>query len=301
MSTAPHHDAEKKNDLAISFLVPLILNIIFVSVFSTVDDALGEIVLVCVGGIIATAQPMMWKAHYTREQFFDEFNHGSYEVKSFLTAKFTLELLHSLVQAAVASFASRYILGLTGLLPAYVMTAALVGLAFTSTSLFFAEATRRQKLGGLLAFLVFLPQLLFAGLFYHISRIPVWLRWIQHLCPLKHAINVLVYWEFVHGNKTTELAKMMEANLDLPKAWWHSALSLVAIILSLQFFAANIMWIHALRVSEARYRWRSIKRWGMIFLLGGKFMGYPGVGTEMRPPCKRTWKQVTFAEPMWYV
>merc|ERR1712224_124729 len=39
--------------------------------------------------------------------------------------------------------------------------------------------------------LLFVPQLLFAGLFIAIKDIPVWLRWAQYLCSLKYSINIM--------------------------------------------------------------------------------------------------------------
>jgi len=271
-----------------SFLVPAILNILLLVIYGAFnhDSRVGDVVLVCFGGMLAAAQPMIWRAHYDREQFFDEYNHGCYEVWAFLMAKLALELLQGLVQAVVASLASHYMLGLTGLLPVYMLTITILGLVFTSTSLCFMEITRYEKLGGLMALLIFFLQLLFTGVFYHVSQIPDWLRWIQYVCPLKHAMNVLAHFEFVYANEETELADKMQENLDLPKHWWVSALALVLFVLILQCLAGFKMWIQALRVSEAGMRWRTwtevINDW---FLNEGTFGS--GIGTQMAPPCKR--------------
>jgi len=287
--------------LVMSFFFPAILNIFLLLIFSGVKHALNhdvhavDLVFASFAGMLAAGQPMFWRTHYDREQFFDEYNHGCYEVRSFLMAKLVVELVQGLVQAAIASLASRYILGLTGFLPvpAYLLTIAILGLVFASTSLCFAERTRRQKLGGLLALVVFLPQLLFTGVFFHVSQIPDWLRWIQYVCPLKHAVNVLAYWEFVHVNKETKMANDVEANLDMPEDWWVSALILVLFVVLLQFLAGRIMWIHALRVSNAGRRAPSFKERIQAYLTGH---GFPVSGTQMLPPCKRTWQSMDHAE-----
>lgn len=287
--------------LVISFLFPAILNLLLLIIFSGVQRTLNRdvhavnLVLASFAGMLAAGQPIFWRTHYDREQFFDEYNHGCYEVWAFLMAKLVVELVQGLIQAAVASLASRYILGLPGFLPvpAYLLTIAILGLVFTSTSLCLAEKTRRQKLGGLLALIVFLPQLLFTGVFFHVSQIPDWLRWIQYVCPLKHAVNVLAYWEFVHANEETKMAATVTANLDVPEDWWVSVLILMLFVVSLQFLAGRIMWIHALRVSGAARRSWTLAEYIGYWLSG---LNYPTIGTLMAPPCKRTYSNTHFSE-----
>jgi ABC-type multidrug transport system ATPase subunit len=289
----------KKLALAMSFFLPAILNILLLLIVSKVDGALnrdvrvGDVVLVCFGGMLAAAQPMIWRTQYDREQFFDEYCHGCYEVRSFLWAKLAVELPQTLVQAAIASFASHYFFGLTGFVPAYILTITILGLVFTSTSFCLAQETRCKNLGGLLALLIFFPQLLFMGVFYHVSEIPDWLRWIQYVCPLKHAMNVLAHWEFVYTDEKTEVANAMQANLDLPKYWWVSVLVLAFFIWLLQVLAARDMWFRALRSIGTGRRWRS---WNYIYRYMVYKEGCPTTGTVMAPPCKRTYVHMHFNE-----
>lgn len=44
--------------------------------------------------------------------------------------------------------------------------------------------------------LVLVPQLLFAGFFIRTDSIPEFIRWAQHLCSLKYAMNIAILVEF---------------------------------------------------------------------------------------------------------
>ena len=44
--------------------------------------------------------------------------------------------------------------------------------------------------------LIAVPQILFTGIFLSIDAIPSWIRWIQFLCPLKYAVNLMFIVEF---------------------------------------------------------------------------------------------------------
>ena len=47
-----------------------------------------------------------------------------------------------------------------------------------------------------LAPLLFVPQMLFAGVFVRTSQLPIFLRWAQYLCGLKYAIALIYLNEF---------------------------------------------------------------------------------------------------------
>lgn len=44
--------------------------------------------------------------------------------------------------------------------------------------------------------LVLLPQMLFVGYFVSPELIPVWLRWIQYICPMTYATRILLVADF---------------------------------------------------------------------------------------------------------
>merc|ERR1712061_934740 len=52
--------------------------------------------------------------------------------------------------------------------------------------------------------LVLLPQMLFSGLFIPVNSIPVSLRWLQYVCPLKYAINAMGVVEFWFVKETID-------------------------------------------------------------------------------------------------
>ncbi len=70
------------------------------------------------------------------------------------------------------------------------------GLAAASAALLVGCLSSNTEAALQLAPAIFVPQILFAGFFIHISQIPVALRWIQYVCALKYGINLLLIIEF---------------------------------------------------------------------------------------------------------
>mmetsp|Transcript_4932 Transcript_4932/g.4143 ORF Transcript_4932/g.4143 Transcript_4932/m.4143 type:complete len:95 (+) Transcript_4932:107-391(+) len=61
--------------------------------------------------------------------------------------------------------------------------------------------------------MLFVPQMVFSGLFTSLSNIPVWLRWFQYLCALKYGVNLAYFNEF--GFNYTQLSKINDAKASL--------------------------------------------------------------------------------------
>ena len=65
---------------------------------------------------------------------------------------------------------------------------------------------------------IFLPQILFSGLFVRTELIPVWLRWAQYLCALFYAVRLALLAEFSDcANVVTQMPNpckyLLEANM----------------------------------------------------------------------------------------
>jgi hypothetical protein len=83
---------------------------------------------------------------------------------------------------------------------------------------------------------IFVPQLLFAGIFLRIEQIPVWIRWAQYLCALKFGINLFIANEF--GDAACDAAhlaacrKLLDASDARADLWWAYGLVLLGIFLA---------------------------------------------------------------------
>ena len=79
-----------------------------------------------------------------------------------------------------------------------IMVLAAFGLGTASASMALCVAACVVSLEAALQFvpMLFIPQILFAGMFIKMSQIPKYLRWIQHICGLKYAMNIVTAEEF---------------------------------------------------------------------------------------------------------
>ena len=91
--------------------------------------------------------------------------------------------------------------------------------------------------------LLFVPQILFAGFFIRTSLIPVWIRWIQYLCPLKYGINLFFLNEFARfrsscdNDAAANCRQVLTGNDIVYSDWWIYALILAALSFSFRIVA----------------------------------------------------------------
>merc|ERR1712216_590213 len=88
------------------------------------------------------------------------------------------------------------------------------------------------------------PQILFSGLFLKSKDLPIYLRWVQYVCALKYAINLLCIIEYKdvnlvgpNGQPTdfgTQFLESQDINKDL---WWVYVLILFAIFVGFRTLA----------------------------------------------------------------
>jgi hypothetical protein len=111
------------------------------------------------------------------------------------------------------------------------LTGFLLSVVAASTSLMMGCVFRSVKAIMELGPIVLVPQILFAGFFVKMSQIPVWLRWVQYLCSLKFALNLLYIIEL--DNCPAELKSMCDkakSDNDIADGDW---LIYVAVLLGL--------------------------------------------------------------------
>ena len=82
---------------------------------------------------------------------------------------------------------------------------------------------------------IFTPQILFAGFFVTPDLMPVWIRWVQYVCPLTYVIRILLVAEFykcsvgtndnnaVTNNAEAANCEMLLENTDADpdQVWWY--------------------------------------------------------------------------------
>jgi hypothetical protein len=90
-----------------------------------------------------------------------------------------------------------------------------------------AMAGSSQKLATIMLPFVLMPQMLFIGYFIVPDLIPVWLRWLQYLCPMSYATRIVLVDEFYRcsedpfQNLGCELLLLsVEAEPDEVRGYW---------------------------------------------------------------------------------
>ncbi len=89
-----------------------------------------------------------------------------------------------------------FFIGFQGNFLFFVLTSWILGLASDSLAMLLGCVVPDVKSVTELSPLLFVPQILFGGIFIRTEQIPSILRWAQYLCGLKYAMNLQFYNEF---------------------------------------------------------------------------------------------------------
>lgn len=92
-------------------------------------------------------------------------------------------------------------------------------LTASSTALFISCSVANAQSAQELSPLIFVPQILFTGIFIPIALVPTWLRWLQYLAALKYAINLACIVEFESILGGEELLNTQDIHKD--KVWLY--------------------------------------------------------------------------------
>jgi hypothetical protein len=157
---------------------------------------LGSLLSLAIATMMGSAQPVMLTFPQERPVFLREYAAKQYGVVPYFVSKTIVELPVILFAAALQFVVSYWLMGLQGNFLLLVIVSWL--LAITSSALALIVGCGVASVEKAIQFgpLVLLPQMLFSGLFVPINSIPASLRWLQYVCPLKYAINVLGVVEF---------------------------------------------------------------------------------------------------------
>lgn len=158
----------------------------------------GILVSLGIMAMMGSSQPIILEFPVQRPVFLREYAAGQYGVAAYFIAKTLVELPVVLMQQLVTLLVLYWPTGLYAhkQFVMLVLCTWLLGIASSSLALLVgcgvASATKAIQL----APLCFIPQMLFSGLFIPVNKIPLSLRWVQHLCPLKYSIDLLALSEF---------------------------------------------------------------------------------------------------------
>lgn len=203
-------------------------------------NALIQLAIMAMFGI---SQATLLSFPLDRPVFLREVNAGTYFSGVYFLSKTIVEIPLVMFQVALGLIIPYFVIGFSANF--FFLWGALVmlGLASSSVSLALGCATSSAKQAIELTPLIFVPQLFFSGTFIPITRIPVWLRWIQWIAPLKYAVNLMALAEFPNGSPVLVLNDIVRSR------WWFYLMMLFVIIILFRTLGAVLLSIRSRTLS----------------------------------------------------
>ncbi len=184
-----------------------------------------------------------------RPRFVREYATGSYSAFAYFCSKLTTELPLNFSTSVLAFLITYWMVGFHGSFILDVLIIWLIGLSAASTALLFGCIASSAQQAMQASPVIFVPQILFAGLFVQIEQIPVWIRWAQYLCSLKFGVNLFIINEFGSGACSPGQEKACEkllasSNVD-ESIWWAYGLILIGLFLLFRLMGLIVLTYRA--------------------------------------------------------
>jgi len=194
----------------------------------------GAICNVCIGIMFGAAQPLILQFPSERPIFLREYAANMYGTIPYFLAKTIVEIPVGFLTSLENWLISYFIMGFSGNFFYLVVITWGLTITASSTALFIGCSVANAQSAQELAPLIFVPQILFTGIFIPIGLVPVWLRWMQYLAALKYAINLACIVEF--GSIAGGDVILTTQDIDKDKAWLY-VLNLACILAGFRLLA----------------------------------------------------------------
>ncbi|CAE8676936.1 unnamed protein product, partial [Polarella glacialis] len=188
----------------------------------------GTLVSLSILSMMGCAQPILLQFPAERSVFLREYAAHQYGVIPYFMSKTLVEMPIVFMSQLLSFLITYWIMGLHGEFLLLVAVAWLLGMASSSLALLVGCGVTSGQKALQLAPLTLVPQMLFSGLFLPVAKIPASLRWVQVLCPLKYAIDLMTIVEFSYIKDSIDscerTASDVECRQSLPGDYLRQAL-----------------------------------------------------------------------------
>lgn len=223
----------------------------------------GTLVSLAIMAMMGSAQPVLLSFPSERPVFLREYAAKQYGVIPYFVSKTFVEIPVVLVGQCITFLIAYWIMGLKGNFFALIGITWALGIASSSLALLIGCGVASAQKAIQLAPLALIPQMLFSGLFVPVSRIPVSLRWVQYICPLKYAISLLGIVEFDYVHKSIDACQkehtveecmyqiipgdyVRQTGLQNQSVYWNDFLKdcliLIALLVVFRIMSAFLLW-----------------------------------------------------------
>jgi len=202
-----------KIGLFFRFVVTGLMGVLFAVIFWGVggkDKPASHFGAVCnlmIGVMFGSAQPILLQFPLERPIFLREYAANMYGVVPYFLAKTIMEVPLSFLTALETCLTSYWTMDLQGNFFALVGTSLALSMTASSTAIMIGCSVANAQSAQELAPLIFVPQIIFTGIFVSIDLIPPALRWMQYLCALKYAVDLATVIEL--GNSPNPVAQAL--------------------------------------------------------------------------------------------
>jgi ABC-2 type transporter len=233
------------------------------ALFKNVNSQRGALMILLMLAMLGTKQPALLHFPEERHIFLREYSTDHYSVMSYFISRLFVELVTTAIQVLIMVIIIYYMVSFHGSVLMYFVTTYALAMSGTAMAVFLGVLAKgNTKVAQQLLPLIFIPQLLFSGIFVSPNLIPKILRWAQYLCVLSYAARLLIIEEFYNcsddydfaGDATAEdlakgnCEKMVELMKADPSDKWFYWILLVA-----YFFVFRLAALFFLRKSATTF------------------------------------------------
>jgi ABC-type multidrug transport system permease subunit len=190
-----------------------------------------------------SALPALVQFPSERPRFLREYYTGTYSSIPYSLGKVLIDIPLGFMQAVLQTLIVYWSIRLQGDILYIILCVFGTSMASSSLAVFFGCINEDPNSSIEMVPLLFVPQILFTGFFIRTSLIPIWMRWIQYLCPLKYGMNLFLMNEFAAFRKSCQgqAGVYCEATLTnndiVTDDWWVYVLVLASLFLMFRVVA----------------------------------------------------------------
>lgn len=162
----------------------------------SVGNEFGALVGLSIAAFFGASQPLLLSFPLERPVFLREYSSNMYSVVSYFLSKTIVELLVTFIQNLLLFLITYWALNLRANFFELLFATWTMAISASSMALWLGCVVSSASTAIQLQPAMAVPQILFSGLFLKSNQLKVYLRWIQYICSLKYAINLLCIGEY---------------------------------------------------------------------------------------------------------
>jgi len=201
-------------------------------VSKNINSQFGALTMICMAGMMGTAQPALLTFPQERPVFLREYSTNHYSVVSYFLSRLTVEVLVTALQCFFLVLISFLMVGFQSNFVFFYINIYALAMVSTALAVMLGCTVEDPKLATEMMPIVFVPQILFGGFFVSPSLIPSWLRWLRYVFSFTYVMRLGVLEEFsdCHGEKASmaceNVIESVEADSDETYWYWMTMIAL---------------------------------------------------------------------------